>query len=76
MTLPVTAMRSGTYAAVVPNDEDRFDVQRRSPFTPEGQIESAGRFARGLGAERLRRYIAVALIAWMIVAVVLVVLQF
>lgn len=38
-----------------------FDVQRRSPLTPEGQIEAAGHFTRGLttryGAERVRRTI-------------------
>ena len=25
-----------------------FDVQRRSPYTPEGQIEQAGHLSRGL----------------------------
>lgn len=25
-----------------------FDVQRRSPYTPEGQIEQAGHLARGI----------------------------
>lgn len=36
-----------------------FDVQRRSPYTPEGQIEQAGHFGRGMvhrfGRERIGR---------------------
>lgn len=37
-----------------------FDVQQRSPYTPEGQIEAAGHFARGVGGERLRRWVGYA----------------
>ncbi len=55
--------------------DERFDVQRRSPFTPEGQIESAGRFARGLGAERMRGYIARAFVAFLVLAVLLVIAE-
>ena len=40
---------------------DEFDVQRQSPYTPEGQIEAAGRFSRGLahryGSDRVRRIV-------------------
>lgn len=36
-----------------------FDVQRRSPYTPEGQIEQAGHLTRGVvrrvGRERIGR---------------------
>lgn len=55
-----------------------FDVQRQSPFTPEGQIEAAGHFSRGLatryGAERLRRVIGRTALAVAAAAAVLAVL--
>ena len=59
----------------MPGDDDRFDVQRQSPYTPEGQIESAGRFARGLGAERMRRYITKAFAAFLVIAALLVIAE-
>ena len=38
---------------------DEFDVQRRSPYTPEGQIEQAGHLSRGIvrrvGRDRIGR---------------------
>ena len=54
---------------------DDFDVPRRSPYTPEGQIEAAGHFARGMrsrfGQDRLRRVVGrVALAAAVILIVV------
>ncbi len=37
--------------------------RRHNPNTPEGQIESAGLFARGLGARRIKMVIVAALVA-------------
>lgn len=54
-----------------------FDLQRQSPLTPEGQIEAAGRFSRGLshryGADRVRKVVGstalVAALAFVAIAV-------
>ena len=46
------------YALVTSHE---FDVQRQRPFTPEGQIQAAGRFSREassrFGADRTRRVV-------------------
>jgi hypothetical protein len=39
---------------VVSTPERPIGGRRYSPNTPEGQIESAGMFARGLGARRIK----------------------
>jgi hypothetical protein len=41
-----------------------------APFTPEGQIESAGRFARGLGPTVLRRIIGVVAVVLVVIGVI------
>ena len=47
-----------------------FDVQQRSPYTPEGQVEASRRFTQGLGGERVRRWVAIAFGAWIVIGVV------
>jgi hypothetical protein len=59
----------------VPADFE-FDVQRQSPFTPEGQIESVGHFARGLETRHRRliaRLFATGAIVFGVIAVVVMV---
>ena len=70
----VTALGSPAYAGGVPDDR-RFDVQRQSPFTPEGQIESVGHFARGLGGERLRRWVAIGFAGFLVIVAFLVIAE-
>jgi hypothetical protein len=44
--------------------------RRYNPNTPEGQIESSGMFARGLGARRIKMLIVAALIVVVVILVV------
>lgn len=52
-----------------------FDVQRRSPYTPEGQVEQAGHLSRGIvrrvGRERIGRLFLLAALGCAALAVVL-----
>ncbi|MEY2445694.1 MAG: hypothetical protein QOE00_2274 [Ilumatobacteraceae bacterium] len=44
--------------------------RRYNPNTPEGQIESAGMFARGLGARRIKVIFVAVLVAIVVVVLV------
>jgi hypothetical protein len=52
------------------NSPDPLGGPRYNPNTPEGQIESVGMFARGIGARRIRIAILVAAIVVGVMAVV------
>lgn len=58
------------------HDDPRFDDQRQSPLAPEARIEAAGHIARGLGAERIRRLIVAAMVAFGVIVAVVIVAQF
>ena len=51
-----------------------FDVQRRSPYTPEGQIEQAGHLTRGIVRRVGRDRIGLLFLAGAVVCVALAVL--
>lgn len=54
----------------MPAPDPPLGGRRYSPNTPEGQIESMGMFARGLGARRIK---IIALVIIVLVVVVLVI---
>lgn len=47
-----------------------FGGRRYNPNTPEGQIESVGMFARGLGARRIKIVVLVFAIALGLIALI------
>ena len=60
-----------------PARSHEFDVQRRSPYTPEGQIEQAGHLGRGLvrrfGRDRIgQAFLAAALLCVALTVIVIV----
>ena len=44
--------------------------RRHNPNTPEGQIESVGMFARGLGARRIKMLFVAVLVAIVVVLLI------
>ena len=58
-------------------NDPRFDVQRHSPLTPEGHIESLGHFSRGLtkkvGQQRISRLIGLVAFGVAVLAVIAIV---
>ncbi|HSJ91578.1 MAG TPA: hypothetical protein VK917_05885 [Ilumatobacter sp.] len=53
-----------------------FDVQRRSPYTPEGQIEQAGHVSRGIVRRVGRHRIGQVFLAGALLCVALAVVVF
>jgi hypothetical protein len=54
----------------VSTPEPPFGGRRYNPNTPEGQIESAGMFARGLGARRIKIIVLVIALGAGIIALI------
>ena len=52
------------------SNPDPIGGQRHNPNTPEGQIESMGNFARGLGARRIKVAMLITLVIIVVVLVV------